>query len=59
VDMPVSAGDRTAHLGYEYDAKPPKPQHLTTEEAAARDRTYKALHEQAMGGPHSAHHEEK
>jgi Cu(I)/Ag(I) efflux system membrane protein CusA/SilA len=25
------------------------------EEAAARERTYKALHEKAMGGPHAAH----
>jgi N-acetylneuraminic acid mutarotase len=58
VDLPVSAGDRTTQLGYEYDAyeKPPKPQHLTSEDAAARERTYKALHEQAMGGPHGAHH---
>ncbi len=58
VDLPVSAADRVAQLGYEYDAyeKAPKPQHLTTEEAAARERTYKALHEKAMGGPHGAHH---
>ena len=58
VDLPVSAGDRTAHLGYEYDSyeKAPQPQHLTTEAAAARERTYKALHEKAMGGPHGAHH---
>jgi len=59
VDLPVSAGDRTAQLGYEYDSyeKPPQPQHLTPEETAARERRYKALHEQAMGGPHGAHHE--
>jgi N-acetylneuraminic acid mutarotase len=58
VDLPVSAADRVAQLGYEYDAyeKPPKPQHLTTEEAAARERTYKDLHEKAMGGPHGAQH---
>ena len=58
VDLPVSAADRVAQLGYEYDAyeKAPQPQHLTTEEAAARERTYKALHEKAMGGPHAAHH---
>ena len=57
VDLPVSAADRVAQLGYEYDAyeKAPKPQHLTTEEAAAREHTYKALHEKAMGGPHAAH----
>jgi hypothetical protein len=58
VDLPVSAGDRTAQLGYEYDSyeKPTQPQHLTSEQAATRERTFKALHEQAMGGPHSAHH---
>jgi hypothetical protein len=58
VDLPVSAGDRTAQLGYEYDSyeKPPQPQHLTTEQAATRERTFNALHEQAMGGPHSDHH---
>jgi hypothetical protein len=59
VDLPVSAGDRTAQLGYEYDSyeKPPQPQHLTPEEASARERRFKVLHEQAMGGPHGAHHE--
>jgi len=58
VDLPVTAADRVAHLGYEYDAyeKAPKPQHLTTEKAAARERTYKTLHEKAMGGPHGAQH---
>jgi hypothetical protein len=57
VDLPVSAADRVAQLGYEYDAyeKAPKPQHLTTEEAAARERTYQTLHDKAMGGPHGAH----
>jgi N-acetylneuraminic acid mutarotase len=52
VDLPVSSSDRTAQLGYEYDAyeKPPQPQHLSTEEAAARQRTYKTLHDQALGG---------
>jgi tyrosinase len=58
VDLPVSAADRVAQLGYEYDGyeKAPQPQHLTTQEAAARERTYKALHEKAMGGPHGAQH---
>jgi hypothetical protein len=58
VDLPVTAADRVAQLGYEYDAyvKAPKPEHLTTEEAAARARTYKALHEKAMGGPHGVQH---
>ena len=53
VDLPVSASDRTAQLGYEYDSyeKPPQPQNLTTEEAAARERTYQSLHERALGGP--------
>jgi hypothetical protein len=50
--------DRTAPLGYEYDSyeKPPQPLHLTTEEAAVRERTYQTLHDKAMGGPHGAHH---
>jgi hypothetical protein len=49
--------DRTAPLGYEYDRyeKPPQPLHLTAEETAARERRYKALHEQAMGGTHAGH----
>jgi N-acetylneuraminic acid mutarotase len=56
VDLPVSASDRTAQLGYEYDSyeKPPQPQHLTSEEAAARERTYQTLHAQA-GGTHGEH----
>jgi len=56
VDLPVSASDRTAQLGYEYDSyeKPPQPLHLTSEEAAARERTYQTLHEQA-GGTHGEH----
>jgi N-acetylneuraminic acid mutarotase len=58
VDLPVSAADRVAQLGYEYDSyeKPPQPLHLTTEEAASRERTYQTLHDKAMGGPHDAHH---
>ncbi len=58
-DLPVSMTDRTAPLGYEYDSyeKPPQPLHLTTEEAAARERTYQTLHDKAMGGPHAGHHE--
>ena len=58
-DLPVSMADRTAPLGYEYDSyeTPPQPLHLTTEEAAARERTYQTLHDKAMGGPHAAHHE--
>ena len=51
-DLPVSASDRTAQMGYEYDAYelPPQPQRLTTEEAAERERAYKTLHERALGG---------
>ena len=57
-DLPVSASDRTAQLGYEYEAyeKPPRPRTLTTEEAAERDRVYKTLHERALGGSHDAPH---
>ena len=58
MDLPVSASDRTAQLGYEYDSyeKPPKPQNLTTEEAAERERVYHSLHEQALGGTRGASH---
>jgi tyrosinase len=58
-DLPVSAGDGTAQLGYEYDSyeKPPQPQQLSAEDAAARERTYKSLHERALGGPHGAQHD--
>jgi N-acetylneuraminic acid mutarotase len=57
-DLPVSASDRTAQMGYEYDAyeKPPQPRRLTTEEAAERERTYKTLHERALGGSRGAPH---
>lgn len=57
VDLPVSASDRTEQLGYGYDSyeKAPQPQHLTTQEAAARQRTYETLHEQALGGPSARH----
>ncbi|MBV9608209.1 MAG: tyrosinase family protein, partial [Acidobacteria bacterium] len=57
VDLPVSAADRTAQLGYEYDSyeNAPQPQHLSAQEAATRERTFKALHEKAMGGTHAAH----
>jgi hypothetical protein len=57
-DLPVSASDRTAQLGYEYDSyeKPPRPQTLTVDEAAERDRVYKTLHERALGGSHATPH---
>jgi hypothetical protein len=53
----VSASDRTAQLGYQYDSyeKPPQPQHLSTEESAARQRTYESLHQQALGGARADH----
>src|SRR5678816_1496001 len=58
VDLAVGSGDRTAQLGYQYDRyeKAPEPHNLTAEEAAARQRTYESLHEQAMGGPSGAQH---
>jgi hypothetical protein len=54
VDLPVSSADRTGQLGYEYDRyeMPPQPQTLSAEQVAERDRTYKTLHERALGGPH-------
>jgi N-acetylneuraminic acid mutarotase len=54
-DLPVSASDRTAQLGYEYDSyeKPPRPQSLSTEEAAERERVYHSLHERAGAAPHA------
>jgi Common central domain of tyrosinase/Kelch motif/Polyphenol oxidase middle domain len=57
VDLPVSAADRTAQLGYEYDSyeQAPQPQHLSPEETANRERTFKALHEKVMGGAHAGH----
>jgi hypothetical protein len=60
VDLPVSAADRSATLGYEYDSyeKPPKPVTLSTDEVAERDRVYHKLHEKALGGtpggPHAS-----
>src|ERR1700675_4081325 len=58
IDLPVTAADRVAQLGYEYDTyeKAPKAQHLTTEEAAARDAVIKSLYERVHGGPHGASH---
>ena len=48
VDLPVSAADRTAQLGYEYDSyeKPPQPETLTASEAAARKATMDSAHGQ-------------
>jgi peroxiredoxin/N-acetylneuraminic acid mutarotase len=54
VDMPVSAGDRVAQLGYEYDGYelPPKPR-LAPQEAAVRDATIKSLLERQCSAPHA------
>jgi len=60
--LPVSAGNRTAQLGYEYDKyeTAPTPRHLSPKEAkvaAARDAAIKALYEHMMhGGMHGAQH---
>ena len=55
-DLPVSTSDRTAQLGYEFDRyeQPPQPQNLSPAESAERLRTYKSLHERALGGSHGA-----
>jgi hypothetical protein len=57
VDLPVSAGNRTANLGYEYDSyeEPPRPRPLSTEEASAGDAAIQALYDRAHGGLHRAH----
>jgi hypothetical protein len=54
VDLPVSAGDRVAQLGYEYDAyeQPPAPR-LSPKEAAIRDATIKSLYARQCGAPHA------
>jgi hypothetical protein len=58
VDLPVSAGDRTAQLGYEYDVyeKPPKPR---ARASASRDAAINALfaraHGHAPGSQHGTH----
>ena len=57
MDLPVSAADRTAPLGYEYDSyeKPPQARRLSAKEAAAREAAIKSLYDRAHGGPHGAH----
>ena len=54
VDLPVSACDRTAQLGYEYDAyeQPPKPGRLSAREAAIRDATIKSMYARQCGRPY-------
>ena len=55
VDLPVSAGDRTAQLGYEYDsyAQPPPAKPPAS---ASTDAAIKSLYDRAHGGPKGAHH---
>ena len=55
VDLPVSAADRTAQLGYEYDSyeKPPQP---GTSPKPSRDAAIKSLYDRVHGGAHGAHH---
>jgi N-acetylneuraminic acid mutarotase len=61
VYLPVSETDRTAQLGYEYDAyeKAPKPQVLNASQAAAReaamDSLFAVAHGRAHGGQHGSH----
>jgi N-acetylneuraminic acid mutarotase len=61
VYLPVSASDRTAQLGYEYDGyeQPPKPETLTASEVAARKATMDSLmasmHGHGHGDEHSSH----
>jgi hypothetical protein len=56
-DLPVSAADRTAQLGYEYDRyeQPPRPRNVSSEQAAARDAAMKAIHDRVLGRAQHAH----
>ena len=58
VDLPVSAGDRTAQLGYEYDSyeKPPQARPRAASDAGSGDAAIKVLYDRAHGGPHGARH---
>jgi N-acetylneuraminic acid mutarotase len=58
VDLPVSAGDRTAQLGYEYDKyeKPPQERSRASADADTRQAALQSLYEKAHGGPHGTHH---
>ena len=58
VDLPVSAGDRTVQLGYEYDSyeKPPQARPRASRDGVSRDAAIKFLYDRAHGGPHGAHH---
>ena len=53
VDLPVSAGDRAAQLGYGYDSYEKPPQ---ARPRASRDAAIKSLYDRVHGGPHGAHH---
>jgi N-acetylneuraminic acid mutarotase len=61
VYLPVSATNRTAQMGYEYDSyeKPPKPRALNASQAAAReaaiDSLFAVAHGRAHGGQHGSH----
>jgi N-acetylneuraminic acid mutarotase len=58
VDLPVSAGDRTVQLEYEYDSyeKPPQARSRASGDGVSRDTAIKFLYDRAHGGPHGAHH---
>jgi peroxiredoxin/N-acetylneuraminic acid mutarotase len=51
VDLSVSAGDRIAQLGYEYDAyeKAPQPRPESSKELGIRDNTIRSLYERQHG----------
>jgi N-acetylneuraminic acid mutarotase len=59
VDLPVSAADRTAQLGYEYDsyAEPPQARPRASRDADSREAAIKFLYGRVHGRPHGAHHE--
>jgi N-acetylneuraminic acid mutarotase len=58
VDLPVSVGDRTAQLGYEYDSheKPPQARPRASSDAGSSDAAIKVLYDRVHGGPHGVHH---
>ena len=58
MDLPVSAGDRIAQLGYEYDSyeKPPQARPRASSDAGSSDAAIKVLYDRVHGGPHGAHH---
>jgi hypothetical protein len=58
VDLPVSAGDRTAQLGYEYDSyeKPPQAGAQASRDAVSRDTVIKSLYDRVHGHSHGAQH---